>query len=233
MCRPPPSPSGPKKRCTDWKARQWTPEEDAILWQAIARHGHLWEPVSAELRRRGYDRNAVAARNRELRIRRGLEQVQNPEYRRANGGAAYVCQFCGLPRRGHSCPGSEAAAKGRLRLAAAAGDTAAEKDDDDADDAADDDDDDDDDDDGSGRDAAEVLRSLQTTSAGAGPSWDNGPLPANGSSSASSTSPGSIVSGGTVLHTPDECSDFDSDGDDDLPAALALMDAFLAPPDQE
>jgi len=29
-----------------------------------------------------------------------------------------------------------------------------------------------------------------------------------------------------------ECSDFDSDAEDDLPAALALMDAFVAPPDQ-
>jgi len=203
MCRPPPSPSGPKKRCTNWKARQWTPEEDAILWWAIGVHGHLWEPVSAELRRRGFDRNAVAARNREMRIMKGRAQLQDPEYRRANGGSAYVCQFCGLPRRGHSCTGTEAAAKGRLRLAAAAGD-AAEKDDDDAADAAD----------GSGWDAAEVLRSLQTTSAGAGPSSDNGPLPANGSPSG-------------------ECSDFDSDAEDDLPAALALMDAFLAPPDQE
>ena len=218
MCRPPPSQSSPKKRCTNWKARQWTPEEDAILWWAIGVHGHLWEPVSAELRRRGFDRNAVAARNREMRIMKGRAQLQDPEYRRANGGSAYVCQFCGLPRRGHSCTGTEAAAKGRLRLGAAA-DGAADDAANDADDAADDD--------GSGWDAAEVLRSLQTTSAGAGPSSDNGPFPANGSPSASSTPLGSIV------QTPDECSDFDSDAEDDLPAALALMDAFLAPPDQE
>ena len=216
MRRPRRSPPRPTNRCTDWKARQWTPEEDAILWEAIGMYGHLWERVSDELRACGFDRNAAAARNRHLRIRRGLEQLQNPEYRRANGGNAYVCQFCGRPRRGHSCPGSEAAVRVQQRLAAAAADA-----------------DDDDDDDGSGGDAAEVPHPLQTTSAGAGPSWDNGPLPGNGSSSGSSTSPGSMVSGGTVVHTPDECSDFDFDAEDDLPAALALMDAFQAPPDQE